>query len=123
VKLSLRTRVTLVLLLLVAGAGGVLALLHHQQRLEHDRRVADCEGLKQQLLSYRATVLTPGLARMHQLRLNDLQARTLRQDDPSGYLRYAARYEESVNSVAQSVEAFGGLLDRFQHPNCIKLVR
>jgi hypothetical protein len=123
VKLSLRTRVTLVLLLLVAGAGGVLALLHHQQLLEHDRRVADCEGLKQQLLSYRATVLTPGLARMHQLRLNDLQARTLRQDDPSGYLRYAARYEESVNSVAQSVEAFGGLLDRFQQQNCIKLLR
>ena len=122
-QLSLRTKAIIVLVLLLAGAGGVLALLHHQQRLEHDRRVADCEGLRQQLLSYRATVLTPGLTRMHQLRLNDLQARTLRQDDPSGYLRYAARYEESVNSVAQSVEAFGGLLDRFQKQNCIKLLR
>lgn len=121
--LPLRTRLTLALVLLVAAAAGVLALIHHQQRLDHDRRLADCGRLKQQILSYRGSVLNPGLTRMRQLRLNDLQARTLRQDDPSGYLRYAARYEDSVNDVAASVEAFGSLLDRFQQQNCLKLLR
>lgn len=121
--LSLRTRLILLLVLLLAGTAGVLLLIQHQRRLDHDRQLAECGRLKQQLLSDRDRELRPRLARMRQLRLNDLQAQTLRQDDPNGYLRYAARYQESVNSVADSVEAFAAVVDRFEQQNCLRLLR
>ena len=121
VPLSLKTKL---LILLVAGglaAAGAMVLrqrLLDQQRLDS---LGDCRALRNQLLAIKQKEFDPGVAELRQLRLNEAQARLLRQADVNAYSKFAQQYEAKVVTVAEALDRLNMLLGKLQQQKCLEL--
>jgi hypothetical protein len=61
------------------------------------------------------------VAELRQLRLNEAQARLLRQADVNAYSKFAQQYEAKVVSVAEALDRINGLLGKLQQKNCFEM--
>ena len=119
--LSLKTKL---LILLVAGglaAAGAMVLrqrLLDQQRLDS---LGDCRALRNQLLTIKQKEFDPGVAELRQLRLNEAQARLLRQADVNAYSKFAQQSEAKVVTVAEALDRLNMLLGKLQQQKCLEL--
>jgi transcriptional regulator NrdR family protein len=106
--------------LLLLGIGTVVLYVQHslqtRQRREH---VASCRQLKQGITTFKTETLDSRIAEMRQLRLNDLQSKTLSQADQVAYMKFASQYQQKVDGVAEAVQEFSRLVDEFQKRNCL----
>ena len=79
--LSLKTKL---LILLVAGAFATAAALALRQRLLDQQRqeiLGGCRAIRNEVLAIKQKEFDPGVTELRQLRLNEAQARLLRQAD------------------------------------------
>jgi hypothetical protein len=119
--LSLKTKL---LILLVAGAlaaAGAMAL--RQRLLEQQRQdsLGGCRAIRNQVLAIKQKEFDPGVAELRQLRLNEAQARLLRQADANAYSKFAQQYETKVVTVAEALDRLNTLLGKLQQQKCLEL--
>jgi hypothetical protein len=119
--LSLKTKL---LILLVAGAlaaAGAMAL--RQRLLEQQRQdsLGGCRAMLNQVLAIKQKEFDPGVAELRQLRLNEAQARLLRQADANAYSKFAQQYETKVVTVAEALDRLNTLLGKLQQQKCLEL--
>ena len=119
--LSLKTKL---LILLVAGALAAAGAMVLRQRLL-DQQLQDslggCRALRNQVLAIKQKEFDPGVAELRQLRLNEAQARLLRQADANAYSKFAQQYEAKVVSVAEALDRLNTLLGQLQQQKCFDL--
>jgi hypothetical protein len=119
--LSLKTKLWI---LLVAGALAAAGAMVLRQRLL-DQQLQDsqggCRALRNQVLAIKQKEFDPGVAELRQLRLNDAQARLLRQADANAYSKFAQQYETKVVSVAEALDRLNTLLGQLQQQKCLEL--
>jgi hypothetical protein len=73
------------------------------------------------VLAIKQKEFDPGVAELRQLRLNDAQARLLRQADANAYSKFAQQYETKVVSVAEALDRLNTLLGQLQQQKCFEL--
>ena len=61
------------------------------------------------------------MAELRQLRLNEAQARLLRQADANAYSKFAQQYEAKVVNVAEALDRLNALLGKLQQKNCFEM--
>jgi hypothetical protein len=119
--LSLKTKL---LILLVAGALATAGALTWRQSLVDQQRqetLGGCRALRNEVLTIKQKEFDPGVAELRQLRLNEAQARLLRQADVNAYSKFAQQYEAKVVSVAEALDRINGLLGKLQQKNCFEM--
>jgi hypothetical protein len=119
--LSLKTKL---LILLVAGALATAGALTWRQSLVDQQRqetLGGCRALRNEVLTVKQKEFDPGVAELRQLRLNEAQARLLRQADVNAYSKFAQQYEAKVVSVAEALDRINGLLGKLQQKNCFEM--
>jgi hypothetical protein len=73
------------------------------------------------VLAIKQKEFDPGVAELRQLRLNEAQARLLRQADANAYSKFAQQYEAKVVSVAEALDRLNDLLGKLQQKNCFEM--
>jgi hypothetical protein len=119
--LSLKTKL---LILLVAGAFATAAALALRQRLVDQQRqeiLGGCRAIRNEVMAIKQKEFDPGVAELRQLRLNEAQARLLRQADANAYSKFAQQYEAKVVSVAEALDRLNALLGKLEQKNCFEL--
>ena len=119
--LSLKSKL---LILLVAGALAAAGAMAMRQRLLDQQRqetLGGCRAIRNQVLTIKQKEFDPGVAELRQLRLNEAQARLLRQADANAYSKFAQQYEAKVVSVAEALDRLNTLLGKLQQQNCFEL--
>jgi hypothetical protein len=119
--LSLKTKL---LILLVAGALATAGALTWRQSLVDQQRqetLGGCRALRNEVLTVKQKEFDPGVAELRQLRLNEAQARLLRQADVNAYSKFAQQYEAKVVSVAEALDRLNALLGKLQQKNCFEM--
>jgi len=119
--LSLKSKL---LILLVAGALAAACAMVLRQRLlnqQHQETLGGCRAIRNQVLAIKQNEFDPGVAELRQLRLNEAQARLLRQADANAYSKFAQQYEAKVVSVAEALDRLNTLLGKLQQQNCFEL--
>jgi|GEM_PF-1321762 len=119
--LSLKTKL---LILLVAGAFATAAALALRQRLVDQQRqeiLGGCRAIRNEVLAIKQKEFDPGLAELRQLRLNEAQARLLRQADANAYSKFAQKYEAKVVSVAEALDRLNASLGKLEQKNCFEM--
>jgi hypothetical protein len=119
--LSLKSKL---LILLVAGAlAAAFAMAMRQSLLDqqHQETLGGCRAIRNQVLTIKQKEFDPGVAELRQLRLNEAQARLLRQADANAYSKFAQQYEAKVVSLAEALDRLNGLLGKLQQQNCFEL--
>ena len=119
--LSLKTKL---LILLVAGALATAGALTWRQSLVDQQRqetLGGCRALRNEVLTIKQKEFDPGVAELRQLRLNEAQARLLRQADVNAYSKFAQQYEAKVVSVAEALDRLNALLGKLQQKNCFEM--
>jgi hypothetical protein len=119
--LSLKTKL---LILLVAGALATAGALTWRQSLVDQQRqetLGGCRALRNEVLTVKQKEFDPGVAELRQLRLNEAQARLLRQADVNAYSKFAQQYEAKVVSVAEALDRLNGLLGKLEQKNCFEM--
>ena len=119
--LSLKTKL---LILLVAGGLAAAGAMLLRQRLldqQHQDSLGSCRALRNQVLAVKQKEFDPGVAELRQLRLNEAQARLLRQADANAYSKFAQQYEAKVVSVADALDQINTLLGKLQQQGCLEL--
>jgi hypothetical protein len=119
--LSLKSKL---LILLVAGALAATGAMAMRQRLLDQQRqetLGGCRAIRNQVLTIKQKEFDPGVAELRQLRLNEAQARLLRQADANAYSKFAQQYEAKVVSVAEALDRLNTLLGKLQQQNCFEL--
>jgi len=120
-SLSLKTKL---LILLVAGAFATAAALALRQRLVDQQRqeiLGGCRAIRNEVLAIKQKEFDPGVAELRQLRLNEAQARLLRQADANAYSKFAQQYEAKVVSLAEALDRLNALLGKLQQKNCFEM--
>lgn len=119
--LSLKTKL---LILLVAGALATAGALTWRQSLVDQQRqetLGGCRALRNEVLTVKQKEFDPGVAELRQLRLNEAQARLLRQADVNAYSKFTQQYEAKVVSVAEALDRLNALLGKLQQKNCFEM--
>ena len=119
--LSLKTKL---LILLVAGAFATAAALALRQRLVDQQRqeiLGGCRAIRNEVLAIKQKEFDPGVAELRQLRLNEAQARLLRQADANAYSKFAQKYEAKVVSVAEALDRLNASLGKLEQKNCFEM--
>jgi hypothetical protein len=119
--LSLKTKL---LILLVAGALATAGALTWRQSLVDQQRqetLVGCRALRNEVLTVKQKEFDPGVAELRQLRLNEAQARLLRQADVNAYSKFAQQYEAKVVSVAEALDRLNALLGKLEQKNCFEM--
>ena len=119
--LSLKTKL---LILLVAGALATAGALTWRQSLVDQQRqetLGGCRALRNEVLTIKQKEFDPGVAELRQLRLNEAQARLLRQADVNAYIKFAQQYETKLVSVAEALDRLNALLGKLQQKNCFEM--
>ncbi|MFN9386281.1 MAG: hypothetical protein ACK6BU_04910 [Cyanobacteriota bacterium] len=119
--LSLKTKL---LILLVAGALATAGALTWRQSLVDQQRqetLGGCRALRNEVLTVKQKEFDPGVAELRQLRLNEAQARLLRQADVNAYSKFGQQYEAKVVSVAEALDRLNALLGKLQQKNCFEM--
>jgi hypothetical protein len=119
--LSLKSKL---LILLVAGTLAAAGAMAMRQRLLDQQRqetLGGCRAIRNQVLTIKQKEFDPGVAELRQLRLNEAQARLLRQADANAYSKFAQQYEAKVVSVADALDRLNTLLGKMQQQNCFEL--
>ena len=119
--LSLKTKL---LILLVAGALAAAGAMALRQRLLDQQRqdsLGGCRAIRNQVLAIKQKEFDPGVAELRQLRLNEAQARLLRQADANAYSKFAQQYETKVVTVAEALDRLNTLLGKLQQQKCLEL--
>jgi hypothetical protein len=119
--LSLKTKL---LILLVAGALATAGALTWRQSLVDQQRqetLGGCRALRNEVLTVKQKEFDPGVAELRQLRLNEAQARLLRQADVNAYSKFAQQYEAKVVSVAEALDRLNALLGKLEQKNCFEM--
>jgi len=119
--LSLKSKL---LILLVAGTLAAAGAMAMRQRLLDQQRqetLGGCRAIRNQVLTIKQKEFDPGVAELRQLRLNEAQARLLRQADANAYSKFAQQYEAKVVSVAEALDRLNTLLGKLQQQNCFEL--
>ncbi|MCX5953986.1 MAG: hypothetical protein NTZ40_10945 [Cyanobacteria bacterium] len=119
--LSLKSKL---LILLVAGALAAAGALALRQRLldqQHQETLGGCRAIRNQVLAIKQQEFDPGVQELRQLRLNEAQARLLRQADANAYSKFAQQYEAKVVSLAEALDRLNDLLGKLQQKNCFEM--
>jgi Na+-transporting NADH:ubiquinone oxidoreductase subunit NqrC len=110
------------IVLLVAGIiVGVAYLRHSLEASQRRERLARCRQLSQAIASFRTKTLDGRIGEMQSLRLNDLQARTLRQADPAAYLKFSAEYQQKVEAAAEAAQELGRRVGELETSDCLAI--
>ena len=115
---------TTLLIRLVAGALATAGALTWRQSLVDQQRqetLGGCRALRNEVLTIKQKEFDPGVAELRQLRLNEAQARLLRQADVNAYSKFAQQYEAKVVSVAEALDRLNALLGKLQQKNCFEM--
>ncbi|MFO0137845.1 MAG: hypothetical protein ACK535_07465, partial [Cyanobacteriota bacterium] len=99
------------------------ALTWRQSLVDQQRQetLGGCRALRNEVLTVKQKEFDPGVAELRQLRLNEAQARLLRQADVNAYSKFAQQYEAKVVSVAEALDRLNALLGKLQQKNCFEM--
>ncbi len=108
--------------LLLTGIGvGVAYLQHSLEASQRRERLARCRQLTQGIASFRSKTLDGRIGEMQKLRLNDLQARTLRQADPAAYLKFSTQYQQKVEAAADAAQEMSRRVGELETSDCLAI--
>lgn len=119
--LSLKSKLLILLVMGALAAAGAIALRQRLLDQQHQETLGGCRALRNQVLAIKQKEFDPGVAELRQLRLNEAQARLLRQADANAYSKFAQQYEAKVVSVAEALDRLNTLLGKLQQQNCFEL--
>ncbi len=80
-----------------------------------------CRAIRNEVLAIKQKEFDPGVAELRQLRLNEAQARLLRQADVNAYSKFAQQYEAKVVSVAEALDRLNASLGKLLQKNCFEM--
>ena len=119
--LSLKTKLLILLGAGVLVAAGAMVLRQRLLDQQHQDSLGGCRALRNQVLAIKQKEFDPGVAELRQLRLNEAQARLLRQADANAYSKFAQQYETKVVAVADALDRLNMLLGKLQQQKCLEL--
>ncbi len=119
--LSFKSKLLILLVMGALAAAGAIALRQRLLDQQHQETLGGCRALRNQVLAIKQKEFDPGVAELRQLRLNEAQARLLRQADANAYSKFAQQYEAKVVSVAEALDRLNTLLGKLQQQNCFEL--
>jgi hypothetical protein len=119
--LSLKSKLIILLVAAALAAAGAMALRQRLLDQQHQETLGSCRAIRNQVLAVKQKEFDPGVAELRQLRLNEAQARLLRQADANAYSKFAQQYEAKVVSVAEALDRLNTLLGKLQQQNCLDL--
>ncbi|MCP9848734.1 hypothetical protein [Cyanobium sp. Morenito 9A2] len=120
-RLSWRARLTLALAAVVVLGIALVVIKSKLDGREQERQRSACRALGEEVLTHKRQVFDPSLEEMRQIRLNEAQARTLKETDANAFIRYSARVNQSVEKVAQAGERLGAYAKQIKAAGCLNL--